>query len=281
MLLRQLKNALASLKPAEVRAEAAQPIRVGLIASSPAALGQMETLLAPPHMSLERRAEALRSLVRGGTNCDIVLYESSLLGPEGAFALDFDAPEQCLRQVLNARKDLMLPLARLFFPFRKLTSQRIVKNVAKENALFCLATAVPDVIPFLSLPWAIGEYGSDSVFLTANQIRMVFLLAAANDRAIGYREQRSEIASIIASSFGWRALARELVGKIPLGGGLVPKAAVAWAGTFALGLSVERLYRLGYGFSRAERSSVYKEAFRHGKEVAALLLQSATRRKTA
>lgn len=281
MLLRQLKNALASLKPAEVRAEAAQPIRVGLIASSPAALGQMETLLAPPHMSLERRAEALRSLVRGGTNCDIVLYESSLLGPEGGFALDLGAPEQCLRQVLNARKDLMLPLARLFFPFRKLTSQRIVKNVAKENALFCLATAVPDVIPFLSLPWAIGEYGSDSVFLTANQIRMVFLLAAANDRAIGYREQRSEIASIIASSFGWRALARELVGKIPLGGGLVPKAAVAWAGTFALGLSVERLYRLGYGFSRAERSSVYKEAFRHGKEVAALLLQSATRRKTA
>jgi hypothetical protein len=111
---------------------------------------------------------------------------------------------------------------------------------------------------------------------------MAFLLAAASDRPVGYREQRSEIASIAASSFGWRALARELVGKIPLGGGLIPKAAVAWAGTFALGLSMERLYRLGYGFSRAERTAIYKEAFQHGKEVAGLLLQDLTHgRKTA
>ena len=155
--------------------------------------------------------------------------------------------------------------------------------MAKENALFCLATALPDVVPSIfSLPWAVGAYGSDAVFLTVNQIRMSFLLAAASDRPIGYREQRSEIASIAASSFGWRALARELVGKIPLGGGLIPKAAIAWAGTFALGLSMERLYRLGYGFSREERGAVYKEAFQHGREVAGLLLEDLThRRKTA
>lgn len=282
MLFRQLKQALASLNPADVRAQAAQPVRIGIVASSPAVLGKMETFLAPPHMSPERRSEALHSIIRGNANCDVVLYESSLLVPKGAFAFDPEAPETCIHAVLNAHKDMMLPLARLFYPFRKSASQRIVKNVAKENAFFCLATAIPDVVPFLSLPWAVGEYGSDAVFLTANQIRMVFMLAAANDRAVGYREQRSEIASITASSFGWRALARELVGKIPLGGGLIPKAAIGWAGTFALGLSIERLYRLGYGFSRAERSAVYKDAFRHGKEVAALLLENMNRsRKTA
>jgi uncharacterized protein (DUF697 family) len=132
-----------------------------------------------------------------------------------------------------------------------------------------------------SIPWAVGQYSSDAVFLTVNQIRMTFLLGAANDRAIGYREQRSEIASIAASSFGWRALARELIGKIPLGGGLIPKAAVAWAGTYAVGLSMERLYRLGYGFSRRERKAVYKEAFQHGKEVAGVMLQDLKRKKTA
>jgi len=52
-----------------------------------------------------------------------------------------------------------------------------------------------------------------------NQIRMTFMIGAASDHAIGYREQRSEIASIIASAFGWRALARELAGKVPFGGG--------------------------------------------------------------
>ena len=284
-VFRQIKHALQNLNPGDVRAEAARPIRVGLIASSPEALGRMETFLAPAHMSKDRRAEAVQSLVRGAAaNCDLVLYESSLLGPRHGFAFDLDAPEECVQEVLGAREDLMLPLARRFYPFRKRVCHRIVKAVAKENALFCLATALPDVVPSIfSLPWAVGEYGSDAVFLTVNQIRMAFLLAAASDRPIGYREQRSEIASIAASSFGWRALARELVGKIPLGGGLVPKAAVAWAGTFALGLSMERLYRVGYGFSKQEREGVYSDAFRHGKEVARVLLSDLTgkRRKTA
>ena len=273
-LFRQVKHALQNLSPADVQAEAARPVRVGLIGSSPEVLGRMETFLVPPRMSRERRTEAVQSLVRGvAADCDLVLYESSLLGPRHGFPFDPDAPEECVRAVLKAREDLMLPLARRFYPFRKPACHRIIKSVAKENALFCLATALPDVVPSIfSLPWAVGQYGSDAVFLTVNQVRMSFLLAAASDRPVGYREQRSEIASVAASSFGWRALARELVGKIPLGGGLVPKAAVAWAGTFALGLSMERLYRVGYGFSKKERAAVYSDAFVHGKEVARTLL---------
>jgi len=280
VILRQVKNALGNLNPADVREEAARPVRIGLIASSPEMLGRMEAFLAPPHMSQGRRTEALRSIVRNDASADVVLYESSLLGPKGAFAFDWNAPDDCVRRVLAKREDLALPLARRFFPFRKRACQNIVRAVAKENALFCLATALPDVVPsMISIPWAVGQYSSDAIFLTVNQIRMSFLLAAASDRPVGYREQRSEIASIAASSFGWRALARELVGKIPLGGGLIPKAGIAWAGTFALGLSMERLYRLGYGFNRDERTAVYKDAFNHGKEVAGLLLEDLTRRK--
>ena len=92
----------------------------------------------------------------------------------------------------------------------------------------------------IELPWAIGEFASDTAFLTMNQIRMAFLIAAASDRPIGYREQRSEIASIVAGAFGWRALARELVGKVPFGGGLIPKAGIAYAGTFAVGRLPDR-----------------------------------------
>lgn len=282
-LFRQIKHALGNLNPTDVRAEAARTVSVGIIASSAEGLGRMEAFLAPAHMSAERRAEALRSIIRNGADCDVVLCEASLLGPKGAFAFDPDEPETCIRSVLKDRPELMLPLARRFYPFRKRASQKIVRDVAQENALFCLATAIPDVVPSIfSLPWAVGEYSSDAIFLTVNQIRMAFLLAAASDRPLGYREQKSEIASIVASSFGWRALARELVGKIPLGGGLVPKAAIAWAGTFALGLSMERLYRLGYGFSREERAGVYKDAFQHGKEVAGVMLADLMRRsKTA
>jgi len=279
----QIKHALSSLKPGEVRAEAERPVHIGIVAASQESLGRIETFFAPPHLSPERRAEAVRLLIRGDApGCDIRIYESSLLRPAQAFSLDLEAPEDCVRRIVRKREDLMLPLARHLYPFRQEVAHHVIRTVAKENALFCLATAIPDVVPSLaSIPWAFGEYGSDAAFLTMNQVRMAFLLAAASDRNIGYREQRSEVASIAAGSFGWRALARELVGKVPFGGGLIPKAAIAWAGTFAVGLSLERLYRLGYGFTRPERKAVYEDAYEHGKQIAGMLLETMTQRRRA
>ncbi len=136
-----------------------------------------------------------------------------------------------------------------------------------------MATALPDVIPFLSLPWVAGEFASDTAVLTANQIRMTFLLGAASDRAVGYREQKGEIASIIAGAFGWRSLARELAGRIPLGGGLIPKAAIAYAGTWVVGISLERYYRLGYGLTRRERQEAYRKSLDRAKSIVAGLLK--------
>jgi hypothetical protein len=282
-VFRQIRQALVNLNPAEVRAQADRPVRVGLVAASRESLGQMEQFFAPHRLSPERRAEAVQILIRGGgPSCDVQIYESSLLRPNKAFSFDPESPEDCVRQIVRRREDLMLPLARRLDPFRKEASHHVIRAVAKENALFALVTALPDVVPSLaSLPWAVGEYGSDAAFLTMNQIRMGFLLAAASDRAVGYREQRSEIASIAMGAFGWRALARELVGKVPFGGGLIPKAAIAWTGTFVAGLSLERLYRLGYGFTRAERRRVYEDAFDNGKQIAGMLLEGLTRQRKA
>ena len=78
-----------------------------------------------------------------------------------------------------------------------------------------------------------------------------------------------------------RPLARELVAKIPFGGGLIPKAAIAWAGTFVAGQSLERLYRLGYGFTRSERRTAYEDAFENGKQIAGMLLEGLTRQRKA
>ena len=97
-------------------------------------------------------------------------------------------------------------------------------------------------------------------------------VAAASDSLIGYREQKTEIASILTGAFGFRAIARELVGKIPFGGGLIPKAAVAFAGTYVVGLSLERYHRVGYGLTRDERRREYEQALSHGRTVAEVLL---------
>jgi hypothetical protein len=282
-VLKQVRLALRNLNPDEVREEAERPVRIGLVAASQAALGRMETYFAPPDLSANRRAEAARILIRNGSSdCDIRIYDSTLLRPADAFSFDFDSPEDCVRKIVRKRPELRLALSRRLPPFRKEVVHSIVRAVARENAMFSLATALPDIVPNLhSIPWAIGEFSSDAVFLTVNQIRMAFLLAAASDRPVGYREQSKEVASLIASAFGWRAVARELVGKVPFGGGLIPKAGIAWAGTFVVGLSMERLYRLGYGFTRKERKTAYEDAYEHGRQIAGMLLSGMKERRAA
>ena len=151
--------------------------------------------------------------------------------------------------------------------------EQVINSTCRENALFSVATALPDIIPSLiQIPWSVTEFASDTAVLTTNQVKMGFLIAAASDRQIGYLEQKQEIAMLIGSAFGWRALAREVVGKIPFGGGLLGKAGIAYAATKLVGLSLERVYRSGYDFSRAERASVYKEAYQQGRRVAGNLL---------
>jgi len=243
----------------------------------------MEDFLAPRELSSARRAEVHQVIYRASEtdypseSHDLEIYfEDSPIGElsrtHRVFAFRANGGTQTVRDVLDARPDLAVPLAMHVHPFREEVSRRMVKKVAKENAIFSLATAIPDIVPFVSLPWAIGEFASDTAFLTANQIRMAFLLAAASDREVGYREQRGEIASIVMGAFGWRALARELVGKIPAGGGLIPKAAIAYAGTRVVGLSLERFYRVGSGYTREERRQAYVDALERGRTFAASVL---------
>jgi len=277
-MLKQLRNALSNLRPEEVRQTADRRLAIGLVSTSAAGYNEMENFFAPGDLSGERRAEILSLLHRAGDpgippRFDLVLYEHQLPRAENAFTFDAYDPVRTVKEILAHRAELGLPLARHFYPFRRPVVNEVIYSISKENALFSLATALPNIVPSLvELPWAIGEFASDTAFLTMNQIRMGFLIAAASDGDVGYRAQKAEIVSIITGAFGFRAIARELVGKIPFGGGLIPKAAVAFAGTYVIGLSLERYYRVGYGLTREERRKEYQSALLHGRTVAEVLL---------
>ena len=278
-VLKEIRTAVANLNPGEVQAAAGRPLSIGLVASSASAFDAIEEFLLPSdRISYRKRAEAsamLRRASQGQQNgFDIILCEQGLRCPENAFTLYPDEPAQTIRDILRARDDLGLALARNFYAFRQPVVDRIIHSVSRENALFAVVTALPDIIPsILELPWSIGEFASDTAFLTINQIRMAFMIAAASDKPVGYSLQRGEIATIVTGAFGWRALARELVGKIPFGGGLVPKGAIAFAGTYVVGLGLDRFHRMGYGLTAEERRSSYQEAFERGKGLVELVLR--------
>jgi len=277
-ILQQVRQAVGNLNPRDVRNSAERPLALRVAASSEAAYAAIESFLSPPDFSRRKRREQHRALFRAGApgapeKFDLEIYETGLSAPPEAFFYDPADPGRVVREILAVHDDIGLPLARYFAPFRPPVCEKIISGVAKENALFAIVTALPNVAPgLIELPWAAVEIGSDTAFLTVNQIRMLFLIGGASDRPVGYREQRTEIATIIAGAFGWRAAARELVGKIPFGGGLIPKAAVAYAGTYVVGKSAERFYSIGYGYSREERRLAYAEALERGKKIARSIL---------
>lgn len=276
--IKQIKTALHNLQPEEVRQSAERPLAIGLLASSSTGYAAMEDFLAPPGISHEKRDELMRMLYRADdpdlpNRFDLIFYEEHLGPKDNGFPFSPEHPTRLVRSVLDKREELGLALGRHFPPFRASVVDKVIHTICKENALFAVATAVPNVLPnLLELPWAVSEFASDTAFLTMNQVRMAFLIGAASDSPVGYREQKAEIGSIVAGAFGWRALARELTGKIPFGGGLIAKGAVSYAGTYVVGIGLERFHRFGYGLTREERREAYENGFVKGKGVVETLL---------
>jgi hypothetical protein len=273
-ILKQTRAAFSHLNPQEVRILADRTLRVGLIAGNDSAYRGMEEILVPSSVPDAERIAGRRMLFRGGdpdapATVDLVLYDEGIPVSNGAYVLCRDNPGATLDAILHDNAEFELPLARQFPGFRPYVVDRIVQTIAKENALFAVTTALPDLIPNLvELPWALGEWASDTAFLTANQVRMAFLISAACGKEIGFGAQKGQLMTIGAGAFGWRALARELAGKIPFGGGLLAKGAIAYAGTVLVGKGLEFLHREQVAFSPELKRKTYTDALERGREIA-------------
>lgn len=282
-LLSQIRQAVEQLNPHDVREHAEVEVWVRLNATSEASYREMEAFFLPAGVSPSKRREMIAAVYRrqheGPADPQVDVYEEGLERPIDSVVFNPRRPGDLIIDILAEKQELGLPLARLFPQFRKAVVDQVIFNVARENATFAVMSALPELAPGMQIPWALPELVSDASVLTVNQIRMAFLLAAAHDRPLGYREQKGEIGAIIAGAFGWRTVARNLVSKIPFGGGILPKAGIAFAATYVEGLSLDRLYRVGTGLSRTERNLAYGEALTRGKDVAAAIFAGLRKKK--
>lgn len=292
--LSTVRKGMQTLNPQGVRDEVNKPVHVGVMAIDEAGLNLMWQFFAPAWLGGEKQRELVRLVHALGpalpgippppAHVDLELWQEQPVAgpfrggsgkPAHAFTFYANDPERTVREILAKREDLAYPLARQFPIFRKQVSERIIRGVCSENTMFSAATAIPNIIPLLSLPFAVGEFASDTAFLTMNQMRMAFLLAGIHDREVGYLQQKGQVAGVIAGAFGWRAIARQLVSKIPFGGGVIGKAAVSYGGTWLVGRALERLYRGEQGMSKAEQEQEYESGLQAGKRLAQKLLAKA------
>lgn len=143
--------------------------------------------------------------------------------------LDADsvAAELLPRVVGALDEDYVVPLAKGYPPFRKAACEQVVRQNARQNA----------VIGLLPIP------GADMPVMTANQARMVLNIAAAYGEELSMERAR-ELLGVLAAGFGMRALARQVVKVVPIGGWLAG-AAIGYAGTIAMGRATMLYFERG------------------------------------
>ena len=191
---------------------------------------------------------------------------------------DLGGWEATLDRIVTDRPDIELALARSFPIFRSRVAQRIINATALTNAQFTLLTGIASAFP-LTAPLLPVNSLSDIVVLTKNQIMMTLRLAAAYGLEVDYKSRVKEIAPILANAFGWRAIARELLGAVPVVG-VVARPAISYAGTVTVGKAAQFYYQTGENISAAQLRRIYKEAYAVSREkLRALSANVRSRRK--
>jgi len=163
-----------------------------------------------------------------------------------------------LQAILNAVPQKQLAIGRRLPLARLRVASNVIFQTSLANAQFAMLSSLPASFPVLG--GMIGA-GADFVVLTKNQALMVFRLAALHDKSHAPKLRiLAEIAPVVGAGFLWRTVARSIVGLLPTTVSAIPKAAVAFIGTYLIGRAAQCYYATGRKPSRAEMARYSAEA---------------------
>lgn len=108
---------------------------------------------------------------------------------------------------------------------RDAVCEELILAFSKRNGLIAAAVFIP---------------GVDMPLLTLNQVRLVLRIGLAHGQEMD-NVRALELLGVVGAGFGFRAVARELLNVVPIGGWAV-KGAVAYTGTRAVGEAALRYF---------------------------------------
>jgi len=177
-------------------------------------------------------AEILATVTGVRKGVEVSLSGEAVEDAEKAISLP-DITEEIVLQELAPRivgslhEDYLVSLGRGYPIFRQAVCWKIIHKNARQNG----------VIGALPIP------GADMPAITANQGRMVLGIAAVYGEEISFERAR-ELIGVLATGFGFRALARQVVKLVPVAG-WAASAAVGYAGTLAMGRAAVLYFERG------------------------------------
>ncbi len=170
--------------------------------------------------------------------------------------------------------DAEIPLGYHLPALRPALARKLLHQTSMSNATYAATTGLAELIPAMLIPGNMA----DLVVLTKNQGLMAYKIALLMGNDIGVQEMLGELAGVLGSGFLWRETARRLVGLVP-GWGLIPKIAVAYAGTYLVGEAALYWYAWNKKMTTEQMHHIYARAMADGRAKATNILEKLRQEK--
>lgn len=170
--------------------------------------------------------------------------------------------------LVECSKGVEIAVGRRLPTMRESVAAKLTRDAANNSLKVALASAVADHIPIAGIILGAVASAGDMVAITGLQIMLMLHIEAAYgkdpDLARLWR-----LLPVIGGGLGWRSLARELVGFVPVAG-IAIKGAVAYAGTIVVGEGVTFFLEHGHHMTSEQAGDIYKrtkeDALRFARE---------------
>jgi uncharacterized protein (DUF697 family) len=174
--------------------------------------------------------------------------------------------------VLELLPQQQLALGRQFPLFRLTIARQLINETCFSNAAYSFSTGLAEIVPVLDLPLNL----TDMMVLTKTQAFLAYKLGLLIGFSTRWQDYVTEFGSVIGTGFLWRQIARQLIGLVPAWG-IIPKVAVAYAGTYVVGNAILGWYLTGRNLSPRQMRALYSQAFARGMEYARRLSEKIPR----
>ncbi len=173
--------------------------------------------------------------------------------------------------LVHSVKGVEIAVARRLPALREAVASKLTRDAAGNSLKIALASALIDHIPVVGVVLGAVASAGDTVAITAIQMVLLLHIEAAYGRDPDFARMWA-LLPIIGGGLGWRTVARELSGFIPVAG--IPiKGAIAYAGTIVVGEGVTFYYQQGRHMNRQQARELYERTKREAMQFARDLMK--------
>lgn len=277
--LRTMMGVLREVSLDEIREQVDTPPRLLVIGPNDEEARKLGLAVAGPEGQFSTILRAVDDPIETTGRVDAAIVwdpERTGAGSRVAEALRFESPpvpiirfnglstdaepeiEQLRSDILKRIGERAAAFGRALPAFRAAAAKQVISETSVANAQFSLVSNIPTLLPVIG---NIAAAGADFIVLTKNQVMMLYKLAAIHGRDLN--DQKSilqEVLPVVGAGLVWRTVAREAATMMPFASGAVPKLAIAYGGTMAVGRAADFYYRTGMKPSRMQLEQFGAEA---------------------